>query len=119
MTTDSEFARLLVELQSDPSVEHDKHIAVLLAHARHTSGALLGIRESMGGVMASVQTLTTEMKANTEITQAVRDAMTAGRVATLIIKWIGGIALAFASIYGLWTAIRHGGGVDVGEIGPG
>lgn len=125
MSIDSDFTNLINEGQSDPTITRDRQVAALLVHARHTSQVLedfgsgiAEIRETLLEMTATAKMLQSDMAANTAITSAVRDAITAGRVATLIIKWIGGIALAFGGMYGLWAAIKHGGTPpDIG-IGP-
>ena len=53
-----------------------------------------------------------ELTRNTEVTEAIRDAYTAGRMMTRIVKWVGAIAIAIGSI---WWAIKeiagHGSGI--------
>lgn len=46
---------------------------------------------------------------NTEMTKDIRDAVTAGRVATKVIKWAGAIALASSAIYAAVYQATHGG----------
>ena len=45
---------------------------------------------------------------NTMITEAVRDVLTAGKVATQFIKWTGVIGGAFAGIWAAVSAIKGG-----------
>lgn len=115
MSLESDFLRLIAQGQDDPEITRDRQIAVLLAHARSTSKHMLDV----GGTLAEISSTLTELKtaaaaqqielaANTVITTTVRDTLTAGRVATRLIKWIGAIALAVASIYGFFVAIKTG-----------
>jgi len=125
LTIDSDFLHLIAEGQDDPSVTRDKQVAALLVHARHTSQTLTlmtdAVQEIQGLVAtmaAHVKLLQSEMVENTQITTTVRDTITAGRIATQVIKWVGGFAIALAGIYGAWLTFRHGGGVGPGD-GPG
>lgn len=63
-----------------------------------------------------IETIETEMRANTGITREVRDLMELGRSGLRVlgwvgtaVKWFGGIAAAIAAIYAAWHAIINGG----------
>lgn len=49
------------------------------------------------------------MAENTEITKDIRDAVTAGRVATKVVKWVGGLAIASSAIWASIYQLTHGG----------
>ena len=111
MSIDSDFGRLA---GADPETIRDRQIQALLGHARSTSRRI----EVMTCGMSQMQTMLTEMSGhlkaqreeladNTEITQNVRDAVTAGRVAGHLIKWAGVIAATVSAIYGAWWAVTH------------
>lgn len=53
--------------------------------------------------------LKTAMAENTEITKDIRDAVTAGRVATKVVKWVGGLAIAGSAIWASFYQLTHGG----------
>jgi ABC-type multidrug transport system fused ATPase/permease subunit len=127
MGIDSDFAKLIAEGQDVPELTRDRQVAVLLTHARHTSRhlslmaeALDEIRETTKQMAEMVRAHQVELAANTSITAGVRDTMVAGRIATKIIKWVGAIAIAFASLYGAWATFLQGagGGHGGGGIGP-
>lgn len=121
---DSDFARLIANGQGDPTATRDKQVAALLAHARHTSrsmhemtAAVSRLQNCMTEMASHVGTLQTEMAENTKITTVVRDTMTAGRVGTKVIKWIGVVAVSIGAVVGAaWTVINgtHGGDIGVG-----
>lgn len=80
--------------------------------------AVQEIQGLVATISGHVKLLQTEMVENTKITTTVRDTITAGRVATQVIKWIGGFAIALAGIYGAWVTFRHGNGVGPGDGTP-
>ena len=45
------------------------------------------------------------LKKNTEVTEDIRDIVTAGRVGTKIIKWFGGMAAAIGATWAAWATI--------------
>jgi hypothetical protein len=111
MSIDSDFGRLQ---GADPETIRDRQIQALLAHARNTSKRI----DDLTCATSQMQTMLAEMSGhlkaqreeladNTEITQSVRDAVTAGRVAGHLIKWAGVIAAAISAVYGAWWAVTH------------
>jgi hypothetical protein len=79
-------------------------------------GALDGIRQRLGGTerrvgdieqrMAGMETLLTE---NTAVTREIRDVVTAGRVFTRAVKWVGAVALAGSAMAAAWHQFITGG----------
>lgn len=49
------------------------------------------------------------MQANTEMTADIRDVVTAGRVGSKVVKWLGAMAIAGASIWSVIYALTHDG----------
>lgn len=72
-------------------------------------GQLDAIRERLDKGDRRMGELERAMKDNTDITREIRDAVTAGRVATRVIKWLGALALALSGIYALYYQATHGG----------
>lgn len=66
-------------------------------------------RESVTTRLQSIESnhadMRDELQRNTQITSAVHDAYTAGKVATRVIKWVGGIAIAIGSIWWAWKEV--------------
>lgn len=56
--------------------------------------------------MKSIKTILID---NTNITKHVQDAVTAGHVATKVIKWLGVVAVACTAAYTAWYMFMHGG----------
>lgn len=113
---DSDFGKLIGTGQGDPDTTRDKQIAALLAHARHTNRSMLamqeGVRamtESVTQLTAKVDSLTVDMGANTQITTAVRDYLTAGRVAGKVIRGLGIAVITISAFWGAWWTIMHTG----------
>lgn len=96
----------------------DEHmlIRMLRQHIDDTTAWRTAQAVRLDQIERSHREMRVELATNTEITAAVRDAYTAGRVATRIVKWVGGVALAIGSV---WWAVKEifnaGGG---GGIGP-
>lgn len=128
MGVDSDFAKILAQGQDLPEMTRDRQVAVLLTHARHTSKHLTAMAEAIDEIRLCTNELTrmahvqqAELAANTEITSGVRDTIRAGRLATRVVKWLSGIALALVSFYTAWSIFTnngHGGGPGAGGIGP-
>lgn len=121
MNIESDFGRMIADGQGDPEVTRDRQVAALLAHARSTTKALHGMASSIEGINASmvsltgsVKTLQGEMKENTDVTTAVRDTLTAGRVATKLIKGMTIVGAGISAVYGAWWTWTH-----VGSPPPG
>jgi hypothetical protein len=59
---------------------------------------------------------------NTSVTKTIQSAVTAGRVFTMVIRWVGVIAAAAGAIWGVIYMAMHGGqppgGGPIGPIGP-
>lgn len=72
--------------------------------------------EKMGQLASGLGTVSRDLKANTQITQEIRDIFAAVRSGFKVLgwlgtaaHWIGKIALAVGAIAGAWWAIFHGG----------
>jgi uncharacterized protein with von Willebrand factor type A (vWA) domain len=58
----------------------------------------------MGKMETEMATMRQQLQQNTDMTATVRDVMTTARVATAVIKWVGGIAIAVGS---MWWAVKE------------
>lgn len=114
----------------------DRHINVLLAHARHTAAQIaelvIMLREMSHRLDEHIAnsaiwrpTIEAQIRANTEITQEIAErrswwAGTKARLSSLK-GWIVGIATTVAAVIGAWIAIAQlwGRGPPGGGIGPG
>lgn len=96
----------------------DEHILIrmLRQHIDDSSKWRDSISERIDKLERQQGEMVGELATNTQITSAVHDAYTAGRVATRIVKWVGGVALAIGSIWWAVKEISHAGGG--GGIGP-
>lgn len=63
----------------------------------------------VGDLKTGQEQFARDMKANTEMTSDIRDVVTAGRVGSKVVKWLGAMAIAGASIYSAFYAVTHGG----------
>lgn len=72
-------------------------------------GALDAIRKEQHRTEERLSALEQAVEDNTQLTREIRDAVTAGRVATRVIKWLGGLALAFSALSALYYQLTHGG----------
>lgn len=74
---------------------HEHIINLLLEHRADTIKRLEVGEKRMTNIEA-------ELLMNTEITKQIRDAVTAGKVMSRVIRWAGGIAAAGAAV---WAAV--------------
>lgn len=107
--------------------EHrDEQIRVLLVHARHQAAQIAEVtigqteilrtmRDVAGKLDKHVETsaewrgkVEGQLTENTEATKVVKDAVTAGKVATNVVKWVGGIAAALAGVWMFVSALGKG-----------
>lgn len=128
MGIDSDFARVIAEGQDVPELTRDRQLAVLMTHARHTSKHL----QALGEAVEEIRTVIVELKAmataqqhelaaNTQVTTHVRDTITAGRIATKVIQWVGIVAVAFGGVYAAVSVFFDAGpgpGSGGNNIGP-
>lgn len=89
-------------------------IRMMREHMDESARWRLSVGDRMQVIEDEQRTMREELQRNTEVTQSVRDTYTAGRVATRVIKWIGGIAIAVGSF---WWAMKEVLGYHSG-IGP-
>lgn len=88
------------EAQNRASHVHQHHLAAQIAelslHQDASTKRLAHIDSRIAAIEAAVQE-------NTELTRGIRDAITAGRVATTAVKWLAGLVVTLASA---WLAIK-------------
>ena len=72
-------------------------------------GQLAEIRSRLDKSDQRFEKLEALVAENTEITKDIRDALTAGRVATKVVKWLGGLALGTSAIWAAWHQVSNGG----------
>lgn len=81
---------------------HEHIIQILLDHRADTIKRL----DHGETRMASIEG---ELAINTELTKEIRDAVTAGKMMSRLIRWVGGIAAAGAAIWAAAVTIMGGG----------
>lgn len=81
---------------------HEHIINLLLEHRADTIKRLEVGEKRMTSIEA-------ELLMNTEITREIRDAVTAGKMMSRLIRWVGGIAAAGAAIWAAAVTIMGGG----------
>ena len=105
--------------------EHrDEQIRVLLVHARHQAQQIAEVTIGQSEILRTMRDVATKLDShvtdsaewrgkievnledNTAATKVVKDAVTAGRVATNVIKWIGAIAAALAGVWMFVSALH-------------
>ena len=90
----------LQEAHNRTSHVHQHHLAAQIAelslHQDASTKRLAHIDSRIAAIEAAVQE-------NTELTRGIRDAITAGRVATTAVKWLAGLIVAIATT---WVAIK-------------
>lgn len=72
-------------------------------------GQLDGIRSRLDLGDQRMGQIELALKDNTEITRDIRDAVTATRVATKVIRWLGALALACSALYAAIYQATHDG----------
>jgi hypothetical protein len=72
-------------------------------------GALDAIRKEQHRTEVRLTALEQAVEDNTQLTREIRDAVTAGRVATKVVKWLGGLAIALSALYALYYQLTHDG----------
>jgi hypothetical protein len=72
-------------------------------------GQLDAIRRRLDNGDARMTKIEAALAENTEITRDIRDAVTAGKVVTKVIKWVGALAVAASAIYAGFYQLTHGG----------
>ena len=87
-------------------------IRMMREHMDESARWRAGLGERIDAIEQEQNTMRDELQRNTEITSAVHDAYTAGKVATRLIRYVAGISVAIASI---WWAVRE----IAGQAGPG
>ena len=79
---------------------------------------LAATQKSVAATLASSESrmkrIEEKLDENTDITEGVRDVLTAGRVATQVIKWLGIIGAAVAGIWAAVLAFKAAPGVGPG-----
>lgn len=100
--TDPTLTDLLVEIRMNRQYSEQKHKEVI---------------SQLGKFDDRMNGFEVKLDANTEITSGIRTAMSAGKVFTGVVKWLGAMAIAVGSI---WWAIRTalGGDPPSGGFGP-
>lgn len=80
-----------------------------------TRADLANVQRQLASGDTRMTTIETELKANTKLTEDVKDLLDAARVGLKVVGWIGTaavwvgkIAAAIATIWGAWQLIRHG-----------
>ena len=63
----------------------------------------------MGAIEFSVAENTVITRQVQTVTDEIRDAVTAGRVVTKVVKWVGALAIACSAIYAVIYQLTHGG----------
>lgn len=101
--------------EPDPEKRRDMQLRVLMAHARMTSDQLADHAVQRRELERALQTMDRELRANTEITEQVRDmlATATGFIKVLrglghIVRWLGYLAAAVVAIYGAAKLLRGG-----------
>lgn len=101
--------------------DFDRTVDSLTAQMRHLAAEQTSTALRVAAADESMQAIRRELRANTEMTESIRDALIAGKVATKVLKWTGAIAMAVASIYTAAYMVLHNGVPPPGSggFGPG
>lgn len=77
--------------------------------ANTVPGQLEAIRRRLDAGDHRMTAIERALAENTDITRDIRDAVTAGRVFTKVIKWVGVLAVAGSAIYAAVYQLTHSG----------
>lgn len=90
----------LQEAHNRASHVHQHHLASQIAELSLHQDASIKRLAHIDSRIAAIESAVAE---NTELTRGIRDAITAGRVATTAVKWLAGLVITLASA---WLAIK-------------
>lgn len=124
MTIESDFGRLLGDLNAENEGLRDGQLAKLILMARDAARALRDVHEAnerqtnmLTELDRRLVDMERKMTAANESLQIVRDTVTTARTLHRVAKWVGGILVTAATVASIWWTMFRSGGDP--PIGPG